>query len=124
VAHDPPDFAQRPVIAVLRGQGQHPAWVVRLARAAHQIAVDSLDPPAPPPGKGYQLWLAASGAAAKEPLGLMPLSGRKIIAETPETIRALARKGELWVTLEPASGTLAAAPTGRPMFRGNFGASN
>ncbi len=117
VARDPPDFAERPVIAVLRDTGQHPAWAVRLARTAHQIAVDSLNPPPPSAGKGYQLWLVAPGAAAPEPLGLMPLSGRKIIAEIPSNIRLLAGKGELWVTLEPATGTLAGTPTGASVFR-------
>ena len=63
IAREPPDFAQRPVIAVLQNTGRHPAWAIRLARSAHQIAIDSLDPPRPPSGKAYQLWLAAPGAA-------------------------------------------------------------
>jgi anti-sigma-K factor RskA len=117
VSREPPDFAEKPVIAVLRDPGQRPAWAVRLARTAHQIAVDSLDPPPPPAGKAYQLWLVAPGAAAPEPLGLMPLFGRKIVAETPSNIRLLAGKGELRVTVEPATGTLAGAPTGASEFR-------
>ncbi len=48
IAREPPDFAQRPVIAVLQNTGRHPAWAIRLARSAHQIAIDSLDPPRPP----------------------------------------------------------------------------
>lgn len=112
VARDPPDFAEQPVIAALRDNGQHPIWTVRLARAAHQIAVDSLRPPPPPAGKDYQLWLAAPGQAAPQPLGLLPLSGRKILAETPANIARLAGRAELRVTLEPVSGSLAGTPSG------------
>ncbi len=92
VARAPPDFAERPVIAVLRDTGQHPAWAIRLAPAAHQIAVDSLGPPPPPAGKVYQLWLVAPGVPAPQPLGLLPLSGRKIIAETSDEYPAFGRQ--------------------------------
>jgi anti-sigma-K factor RskA len=115
VARPPPDFAERPVIAVLRDAGHHPVWSVRLARAAHQIAVDSLAPPPPPTGKNYQLWVVAPGEAA-QPLCLLPLSGRQIFAETPANIHRLAGKGELRVTLEPATGGLAGVPSGAPVF--------
>jgi anti-sigma-K factor RskA len=115
VARPPPDFAERPVIAVLRDAAHHPGWAIRLARAAHQIALDSLAPPAPPAGKAYQLWLAAPGTAT-QPLGLPPATGRKIIAETPANISRLAKGAELWVTLEPATGTLAEAPSGPPVY--------
>ncbi len=122
VARAPPDFAERPVIAVLRDAGQRPAWSVRLARTAHQIAVDGLGPPAPPGGKAYQLWLTTPGAAAPQPLGLLPLSGRKVIAETPANIRRLASgTGELLVTIEPAEGPLAEAPSRPPVFRASLG---
>lgn len=122
VARAPPDFAERHVIAVLRDGGQHAVWLVRLAQTAHQIAVDGLGPPAPPPGKVYQLWLRAIDAAAPQPLGLLPLSGRKVIAESPANIRRLAGTGELLVTLEPAEGALPGAPSGPPMFRASLGA--
>jgi anti-sigma-K factor RskA len=117
VSRAPPDFADRPVVAVLRDTGQHPGWAIRLAQTAHQIAVDALDPPAPPSGKSYQLWLDAPAAGPPRPLGLLPRSGRKIMAETPTNTRLLAGKGELEVTLEPATGTLAETPSGSPVFR-------
>lgn len=122
VSRAPPDFGELPVIAMLRDPGQHPAWAVRLAPPAHQIAIDGFDAPPPPPGKAYQLWLVAPGAAP-EPLGLLPLSGRKIIAETPANIRLLTGRGELWITLEPATGTLAAAPSGAPVLGAGFDGS-
>jgi len=115
VAREPADFAERPVIAVLRDANRHPVWTMRLARAAHQIALDSLQPPPPPAGKDYQLWLVTPGEPA-QPLGLLPLSGSKILAETPANIRRLAGKAELRVTLEPATGTLAETPSGAPVF--------
>lgn len=121
VAREPPDFTEAHVIAVLRDGGQHGAWSVRLARTAHQIAVDGLDPTAPPTGKAYELWLRALDDVP-QPLGLLPLSGRKVIAETPANIRRLAARGELLVTLEPAKGALPEAPSGPPMFRANLGA--
>ncbi len=117
VAREPPDFAERPVIAVLRDTGQHPGWSVRLAQSANQIAVDSDGAPPPPPGKTYQLWIAGHGTAPAQPLGLLPLTGRKIFAEAPSNIRLLTGSGELWVTLEVATGTLAGAPGGPPVFR-------
>ena len=42
IARDPPEFSSMPVIAVVRDGEQHPIWAVHLARAAHQIAADSL----------------------------------------------------------------------------------
>jgi anti-sigma-K factor RskA len=122
VAREPPDFAERPVIAVLRAKDAQPLWALRLARSAHRIAVDALSPLSPPAGKDYQLWLLAAGAAPPQPLGLLPLSGRKILAETPANIRHLAEgAGELGVTLEPASGALAGVPSGPPAFTANLG---
>jgi anti-sigma-K factor RskA len=112
VARAPADFEKQPVIAELRDNGEQPLWTVRLARAAHQIAVDSLQPRPPPAGKDYQLWLVAPGEAAPRPLGLLPLSGRKIFAETPANIARLAGSGELRVTLEPVTGSLAGTPSG------------
>jgi anti-sigma-K factor RskA len=117
VARDPPDFAERPVIAVLRDAGERPVWAIRLARRAHQIAVDSLAPTPPPSGKVYRLWLAAQGGVPAQPLGLLPLSGRKVIAEIPANVRRLAETGELLVTLEPVNGPLVAAPDSPPVFR-------
>ena len=123
VAREPPDFAEQPVIAVLYDNGQHPVWTVRLARAAHQIAVDSHRPRPPGAGKDYQLWLAAPGEAAAQPLGLLPLSGRKIFAETPANIARLAGKGELRVTVEPVTGSLAGTPSGPTVSRGSLAGS-
>jgi anti-sigma-K factor RskA len=116
VAREPPDFTQRPVIAVLRDAHRQPAWTLRLAPNAHQIAVDSYSPPPPPTGKNYQLWLVAPGETVPQPLALLPLAGRKIFAETPANIRRLAGTGELRVTLEPATGTFAPVPNGQPVF--------
>lgn len=124
VARAPPDFAELRVIAVLRDSGRHPAWAVRLARTAHQIAVDAIDVPAPPVGKAYQLWLVAPGLAAPHPLGLLPSSGGKIIPEAPTDIRRLTATGEMRVTLEPGNGGLAGAPSGAAIFRGGFGGAD
>ena len=117
IARPPPDFDRQPVVAVLHDAAGRPLWAVRLARGAHEIAIDSLAPPPPPAGKAYQLWLAAAGGGRPQPLGLLPLAGRKIVPEMPADIRFLAGNGELIVTLEPGSGALAGAPSGPPMFR-------
>lgn len=116
VTRESPDFAQRPVITVLRDAHQRPAWTLRLAPNAHQIAVDSLSPPPPPTGKNYELWLVAPGEVTPQPLALLPLTGHKIFAETPANIRRLAGPGELRVTLEPRTGTFAPAPNGQSVF--------
>jgi anti-sigma-K factor RskA len=90
---------------------------VRLARSADEIAVDGLRPPPLSPGKNYQLWIAPRETMPAQPLGLLPLTGRKIFAEAPSNIQLLTGDGELWVTLEAATGTLAEAPGGPPVFR-------
>jgi anti-sigma-K factor RskA len=120
VAREPPDFSDRPVIAVVRDYGQHPLWTIRLARGAHQIAADSLHPPPVPPGHVFQLWLRAPGAAAPRPLGLLPQFGRKTIAVTPANSRLLAGPGELMVTLEPSGGSPRPGPSGAVLFRGSL----
>jgi anti-sigma-K factor RskA len=53
-------------------------------------------------------------------LGLLPPSGRKRIAVSPENARLLAGTGELIVTLEPAGGSPNREPTGQPVFRGTL----
>jgi len=120
ISREPPDFASMPVVAVVRDGELHPVWAIRLARAAHQIAADSLRPQLLPPGHTYQLWLSPPDATALRPLGLLPLSGRKPIALTPENARLLGGAGELVITLEPIGGAPGTGPSGPTVFRGSL----
>ena len=106
-----------PVVAVVRDGERHPIWAIRLARAAHQIAADSLRPQPPPADRVYQLWLLASDASAPHPIGLLPQSERKLIAVTAENAHRLAGGGEIEVTLEPVGGSTEPRPTGPTLFR-------
>ena len=116
IAREPPDFSAMPVVAVVRDGEQHPIWAIRLARAAHQIAADSLRPQPAPADHAYQLWLLVPGGTPR-PLGLLPQSERKRIAVTPENARLLGGDGELEVTLEPTGGSPAPGPSGPVLFR-------
>jgi anti-sigma-K factor RskA len=120
IAREPPDFSAMPVIAIVRDGEQHPVWAIRLARAAHQIAADSLRPQPVPADHIYQLWLLAPDATTPHPLGLLPRSERKVIAVTPENARLLAGEGELEVTLEPIGGSLFPTPSGPTLFRASL----
>ena len=120
IARDPPNFSSVPIIAVLRDGAQRPSWAIRLARAAHQLGADSLRVEPPPADHVYQLWLLAAESAKPHQLGLLPQSGRKRIAVTPENVRLLAGAGELLVTLEPAGGSPEPAPSGPTAFRGTL----
>ena len=120
VARPSPDFSERPVIALVRDGGRHPLWAIRLARSAHQIAVDSLAAPPVAAGHAYQLWLEPPGTGAPRPLGLLPQAGRKVIAETPVDTRLLTDPGELVVTLEAKGGSQQIGPTGPTLFRGKL----
>ena len=119
VKRQPPDFAALPPIAVVRDAARHPLWTLRLALGAHQIAVDAVSAEPPPAGHAYQLWLASPAGAAADArsLGLMPASGRKVIAEIPALTARLAGRGELVVTLEPAGGSDRATRSGPVVFR-------
>ncbi len=122
IARPPPDFSSSPIVAVIRDGGEHPIWAIRLARAAHQIAADSMRPEPAPDGRVYQLWLSVGGETTPRWLGLLPGSGRKPIAVTPQNARLLSRTGgELVVTLEPAGGAPRPEPSGPPVFRGDLG---
>jgi anti-sigma-K factor RskA len=118
VKRSPPDFSVLPVIAVVCDSAQRPLWAIRLARPAHEIAVDSLGIEPPPVGSAYQLWLATPAGARS--LGLLPVSGRKVLPEIPALAARLAGRGELMVTLEPARGADTAQPSGPVMFRAAF----
>jgi anti-sigma-K factor RskA len=120
IAREPPDFSAMPIVAVVRDGEQRPIWAIRLARAAHQIAADSLRPQSVPVDRIYQLWLLAPNSPAPRPIGLLPQSGRKRIAVTPENARLLASEGELEVTLEPAGGSVMPGPSGPIMFHGSL----
>jgi anti-sigma-K factor RskA len=118
-----PDFATRRVIAVLRDGAHRPAWAIRLAPAADEIAADALNPPPAPPGRVYQLWLSLKGAAHLQQLGLLPEAGGKIIPVTPENAQRLSATGVLVVTAEPTGGSRQPGPTGPFSFRGDFDGS-
>ena len=79
VGHDPPEFSSMPVIAVVRDGEQRPIWVVRLARAAHQIAADSVHVQSAPAGHVYQLWLSAPYIAAPHQLKRRAKTGREAL---------------------------------------------
>jgi anti-sigma-K factor RskA len=123
ISRDPPDFSTMPVIAVVRDGEQRPIWAIRLARAAHQIAADSLRIEAAPSGHVYQLWLSAADSNHPRRLGVLPQSGRKRIAVSPQNARLLAGVGELLVTLEPPGGPAGPAPSGPAVFRGTLESS-
>jgi anti-sigma-K factor RskA len=118
IARDPPDFSDISIVAVVRDGERHSVWAIRLAGAAHQIAADTLRDEPAPPGRVYQLWLLVADRSGPRQLGLLPPSGRKRIAVSPENARLLAGAGELVVTLEPAGGSPNYGPTGPPVFRG------
>jgi anti-sigma-K factor RskA len=118
IARDPPDFSDISIVAVVRDGERHPVWAIRLARAAHQIAADTLRDEPAPPGRVYQLWLLVADGTGPRQLGLLPPSGRKRIAVSPENARLVAGAGELVVTLEPAGGSPNRQPSGPPVFRG------
>ena len=123
IARDPPDYSSMPIIAVLHDAEQQPIWAIRLARAAHQIAADSLRVQPVPADRVYQLWLSGPDTTAPHSLGLLPQSGRKRIAVSPENARLLSGRGELVVTLEPSGGSPGPAPSGRPVLRASLGGS-
>jgi anti-sigma-K factor RskA len=118
IARDPPDFSDISIVAVVRDGERHPVWAIRLAPAAHQIAADTLRDEPAPAGRVYQLWLLVADRSGPRQLGLLPPSGRKRIAVSPENARLLAGAGELVVTLEPAGGSPNREPSGPPVFRG------
>jgi anti-sigma-K factor RskA len=120
VARDPPDFSDMSIVAVVRDGETHPVWAIRLARAAHEIAADSLRNEPAPPGRVYQLWLLVPDRTGPRQLGLLPSSGRKRIAVSPENARLLAGAGELVVTVEPIGGSPVGSPSGRTVFRGTL----
>jgi anti-sigma-K factor RskA len=120
ISREPPDFSEVSVVAVVCDSERHPVWAIRLARAAHQIAADTLRDAPPPPGRAYQLWLLAPDRPQPRQIGLLPSSGRKRIAVSPENASLLAGVGELIVTLEPGGGSANLTPTGNPVFRGTL----
>jgi anti-sigma-K factor RskA len=117
ITRDPPDFSRMPVIAVVRDGNEHPVWAIRLARASHQIAADSLRVQPVPPDHVYQLWLLDAETTAPRPLGLLPGSGRKRIAVSPGNARRLTGAGALLITLEPPGGSPTPSPSGPTVFR-------
>ena len=120
IARAPPDFSDISIVAIVRDGERHPVWAIRLARAAHQIAADTLRDEPAPPGRVYQLWLVVADRTGPRQIGLLPPFGRKRIAVSPENARLLAGTGELVVTLEPVGGSPNREPTGQPVFRGTL----
>ncbi len=119
IKRKPADFSMLPPIAVVRDSLQRPLWTVRVARAAHQIAVDAIAAPPPPEGHAYQLWLAGSDGAHS--LGLLPAAGRRVIPEIPAIVARLGvGGGDLIVTLEAARGSDTTQPSRPVRFRAPF----
>ena len=124
IARDPPDFSTMPIVAVVRDGEQRPVWEIRLARAAHQIAADSIRAQPAPAEHVYQLWLVDHESAGPHQLGLLPQSGRKRIAVSPENARLLIGAGEFIVTIEPFGGSRGSTPSGPTAFRGTLEGSS
>ena len=123
ISRGPPEYSGMPVIAVVRDGEQRPIWAIRLARAAHQIAADSLRIETVPAGQVYQLWLSVPDAKAPRRLGVLPQSGQKRIAVSPQNARLLTGAGELLVTIEPPGGPPGSAPSGPTVFRATLESS-
>src|SRR5260370_36480345 len=70
IARDPPDFSDISIVAVVRDGERHPVWAIRLARAAPQIAADTLRDEPAPPRRAYQLWLLVTHRTGPHHLGL------------------------------------------------------
>src|SRR6202043_646814 len=104
--------------AVVREGEMGRVWGVGLVGGGGKIVEETLRDQQTPPGRVYQLWLLVADRIGPRQLGLLPPSGRKRIAVSPENARLLAGTGELVVTLEPASGSPSREPTGQPVFRG------
>lgn len=122
VKRSPPEFAALPTLAVVSDVQHRPLWVLHLAPTSHQLAAAAVGAIEAPPGQSYQLWV--SQAAGAFSLGLLPVAGRKIIAETPLAILALTGSGTLLVTLEPARGSITGQPSGPVVFRAQFPAAS
>lgn len=121
IKRQPPDFSALPPLAVVRNRQQHKLWTIRVAAAAHLIAIDTAAAPPAPAEHAFQLWL--TGPNGSQSLGLLPPAGRKIIPQTPRLIARLdAHCGELGVTLEPARGSVTGRPSGPLLFRAGFAA--
>jgi anti-sigma-K factor RskA len=121
IARPRPDFATAPVVAVLRDAAAQPAWAIRFAGAARELAAQALRPEIPPSGRAYQLWLWPEGGAAPRSLGLLPRSAAAPMPLTPATAQLLCRTGRLTVTLAPPGG--GAAPRGPAIFAGRLDAA-
>jgi anti-sigma-K factor RskA len=120
IGRDRPDFADRPVLTVIRDGRARPVWEIRLARAAHEIAARNLWAEPAPKGRAFELWLLPAGAATPRPLGILPSAGREVIPVTPRDAASLAAPGTLLVTLEPGEGALDLRPSGPLLFRGRL----
>jgi len=100
IARDPPDFSDISIVAVVRDGERHPVWAIRLARAAHQIAADTLRDEPAPPGRVYQAVALGRGpdrAASTRPLAAVRaqahcrLAGERALAGRHRGTRRYAR---------------------------------
>ena len=80
IARDPPDFSEISIVAIVRDGERHPVWAIRLARAAHQIAADTLRDEPAPPGRVYQLWLLVADRTGPRQLGILPPDLRPVLS--------------------------------------------
>src|SRR5579875_1356696 len=112
IRRPPPDFGGRPV------------WQIRLARAAHEMAVQTLRAQPLPKDRAFELWLLPAGRARPRPLGILPAHGNTVIPIAPREAALLVKRGALPVTLEPSEGAPGLRPDGPPLFRGRLHAAD
>ena len=107
------------LIAVLQptNGGMAPAFAVRLPVAWHPGRVTPADPPTPPAGSAYELWLL-DPAGTPRSLGLLP-TGR-VVPITPQSLPAdiVVPGATMAVSLEPPDGSPTGQPTGRVVMTG------
>lgn len=104
-------------MAVLSGENNQAILLAQAGLNKHEITIQAIAPIEVKSTNSLELWLIA-GAAPPQSLGLLPASGKRIIA-IPEMLQTgISANNILAVSLEPAGGSPTHQPTGPVLFKG------
>lgn len=104
-------------LALLSGANQSPVLLAQASQQKREVLIQIITPQVLESGKSFELWLI-QGKNAPQSLGLLPASGKKVVAIPVSLQAGIAADNLLAVSLEPTGGSPTHQPTGPVLFSG------
>lgn len=98
-------------------QSDKTAWMVSVMPEKKMLKVTAMATPPMAEDRSMELWMLPAGGQAPISLGLLPMSGTRMMPVEEGKMKVLAQASGLAVSLEPKGGSPTGAPTGPVIYQ-------